>query len=429
MRRALAVLALLLPIAALASFGPRYGGTLRVGLQGLPGTLGPQASPDAAGRLAQGLVHETLVRIGPDSALLPGLAASWSAAGADWTLALPAGLTFHDGQSLTSLDCERSLRRFARSDSAAAAAFAAELLGGAPFRARTSDDLPGVAAPDPLHLVLRLGAPGEAPLAPLASPGAAITSEAGAGAGPFQPTVRIPGRSLAVTAFAGHVRGRPFVDAVLLSRPEHSLAAGLGAGELDLAQGEEGPSTLAATLLLILDPAQAPFDRAETRRGVAAALEESDFSPLLPGSGRPRSLLVRPGEPRPPLRLAGRWPLAVSQEVPQLLSQRLVALLQSFGLEASVTPLSPEGARESRSARLLVFLPEVAAPSLVRAEVRSLAGLPPLPPGPEPALRDEEALAIPLLLMPVRFGGRKGVHGAVVDPAGRLVLEDAWVEP
>jgi hypothetical protein len=128
-------------------------------------------------------------------------------------------------------------------------------------------------------------------------------------------------------------------------------------------------------------------------------------------------------------RLRAGLPLSVSLDVPPLLGQRVVALLESFGLQVRVTPLSPEGVRESRSgARLLLFLPEVAEPTLVGTEIRSLAGLPPRRPDGAGAAGDD-ALAIPLLRMPVRFGVRRGVHGAAIDAAGRLVLEDAWLEP
>ena len=46
----------------------------------------------------------------------------------------------------------------------------------------------------------------------------------------------------------------------------------------------------------------------------------------------------------------------------------------------------------------------------------------------EAALRSEWVL-VPLASVPVSYRTRAGVHGAVVDLAGRLVLEDAWVEP
>jgi MarR-like DNA-binding transcriptional regulator SgrR of sgrS sRNA len=46
----------------------------------------------------------------------------------------------------------------------------------------------------------------------------------------------------------------------------------------------------------------------------------------------------------------------------------------------------------------------------------------------EDALRREGAI-VPIGQMPVRFGGSPTAHGARIDATGRLILEDAWVEP
>ena len=58
--------------------------------------------------------------------------------------------------------------------------------------------------------------PTAVPLAPLASPAAAIVSARGAGAGPFVPTTPPSARGVSATAFGRHVRGRPFLDVVRL---------------------------------------------------------------------------------------------------------------------------------------------------------------------------------------------------------------------
>jgi MarR-like DNA-binding transcriptional regulator SgrR of sgrS sRNA len=444
-----------IPLVARGSLGPRYGQELRVGLRSLPTTLEPRPAESAADRLAEGLVHETLVRVTAEGTPIPSLASSWSIAsgGSEWTLALAAGLSFHDGRSLTAEDALRSLRRFARSPSSLAKVFASQLLGGASFRAGTTEELPGLLAPDPLHLVLRLAGPRALPLAPLASPAAAVTSPLGAGAGPFMPTVRIPGRSVAVTSFEGHVRGRPYLDRIVLSQAERALPAELQSGALDLAQGETGLSELSATLLLVLDPSRSPFDRIEARRAVRSVMDTRDLLRLVPG-GDPTACLLSPAllpplpdaPPQEALVLGAQVPLAVSRDVPALVSQRVVALLSSRGVEARVTVLSPEGARESRAgARLLLFSPEVPEAGLALSELLSLSGsLAPsldlaeteLDPDRRRALLERaegelrrEGVLIPLATVPVSFGARRGLHGARVDLSGRLVLEDAWLEP
>ena len=46
----------------------------------------------------------------------------------------------------------------------------------------------------------------------------------------------------------------------------------------------------------------------------------------------------------------------------------------------------------------------------------------------EAALRSDWVL-LPLASIPVSYRARDGIHGAVIDLGGRLVLENAWVEP
>jgi len=115
----------------------------------------------------------------------------------------------------------------------------------------------------------------------------------------------------------------------------------------------------------------------------------------------------------------------------------------------SVAPMSAAGAAEAAAElRLLAFVPEVPEPGLALEELLALA---PPPPGAlerlEAARREADPVRRLALLaeardalrregsivalghVPVRFGGRGRVHGALIDPAGRLVVEDAWVEP
>ena len=202
------------PAALRAALGPRYGGQLRVGLLELPARADPAAPAGPAEALLQSLVHETLVGLGPEGLPTPGLAQRWSSAagGREWTLFLGAGLRFHDDRPVAAEDAVRSLRRFLRTRSLAAERLAESLEGGEDFRARRRDELAGLAAPETDRVVLRLTAPRALPLAPLASPAAAVVSSSGAGAGPFVPTLLVPGRRAALNAFAGHVRGRPYLD-------------------------------------------------------------------------------------------------------------------------------------------------------------------------------------------------------------------------
>jgi ABC-type transport system substrate-binding protein len=447
--------------AARGALGPRYGGELSVGVAELPGPGEPEVPRGFGPRLVAGLVHETLVGVGPDGVPLPRLAGGWAAGdgGREWTLILQLGARFQDGSSVTSADALHSLRRFLRARSAAANHFALSLEGGAAFRSRTTEELTGVAAPDPSHLVIRTSGPTALPLAPLASPAAAVTSTSGVGCGAFVPTLSLPGRRLVFTAFPGHVRGRPYLDGlqvVGVADPSALRAEG-PSGHLDLVPGSGGPSALAATLLFVLDPSRGPFDQPTARRAAVASIDRVDLvRNLLPGADPGPSLVVP--DLLPPLGRAvaaprgiasGSLVLAVGKDVPPLVSQRVVAHLTDVGFEVQVVPTSPSTLfAVPAAARLALWTPEVAEPGLALEELAALA--PPVAEvrdalaaaaretdpdarrrlihRAESALRDEGVL-VPLASVPVSVASRPGIHGARVDLSGRLLLEDAWLEP
>lgn len=454
------LLLLALPVAALGALGPRYGGDLTVGLPELPASLEPSPALGAE-RLVSGLVHETLVGVAPEGFPVPALARGFASAagGREWTLTLREGARFHDDRPVGAGDALSALRRFLRSATPAAARLSECLDGGPAFRTGSTEELPGLTAPDTASLVLRLTEPRPVPLTPLASPAAAVTSPRGAGAGPFIPTVHVPGRRFGLTAFGGHVRGRPYLDRVQLVAISDapSLAAELHAGRVDAAPAEGGAGPLAATLLLVLDPGRAPFDSAASRAAVASAIDRADLvKHLLPGGDSSAALLAPSllpplGSSGPPsrARLGGSVAMAVGRDVPPLVSQRIVAHLSALGLAVRVVPAGPSAVASAPApARLLLWSPEVPEAGLA---LRELATLAPAPLAAREALaaaeleadldrrraqlhRAEAALRadrvlLPLATVPSPFAVRSGVHGASVDLAGRLRLEDAWVEP
>ena len=458
---ATALLATLVPLLLQAALGPRYGGELKVGVAELPGTIEPGAERGLGAGVLSALVHETLVGVDEGGFPSPALAQGWSTAagGREWTLRLREGAAFHDGRPVGAADAARSIRRFLRSPSFAAARLAEGLEGGEGFRSRRSEELTGIAAPDAKRLVLRFSQPTALPLAPLAAAAAAITGPGGAGAGPFVPAAPVPGRRLALTAFSGHVRGRPYLDRVeVVALPDASSApAEVASGRVDIAPGEPGITRLASTLLLILDPSRPPFDRPAARAAVAAAIDRGDLvRHLLPGGDAAPSLLVPAllpplglGESPSAGRVTGTATLAVGLDVPPVASQRVVAHLTALGLRVGVVPSSPATVVAAPThARLVMWSPEVPEAGLALAELAALAR-----PGPaawaelggaldeteparrrarlhraEAALRSEWVL-VPLASVPVSYRTRPGVHGAAIDLGGRLVLEDAWVEP
>jgi hypothetical protein len=448
---AAALLVAVLADAAAGALGPVYGGRLRVHLADLPARFDAAPAHGTGGRLISALVHEPLVEL-RDEQPEPAVARSWTAAagGREWTMRLREGAVFHDGTVIGAPDVVRSLRRFLRSPSPAAGNLAARIEGGAAYRNRTTEALAGVSAADPLTVVLRLRHPLPSLLSYLAAPAAAITSARGAGAGPFVPTTASPIRGhAAFVAFRGHVRGRPFLDGITL----HSGDTGDGPADVSPVVGSGLP---AGSLLLVLDPADPALSRVEVRRAVAAAVDRDDlvrnFVPGGVGIESPIPSLLLPARPIPGPRprrrpLAGSIVLAVGPDVPAVISQRVVAYLGAAGLRVSAREVPPPDVATVRAgARLLAWTPEVPDALLAYEELASLTTWS----APEPLARAaveedrdrrdallraaEAALRRHATVIPLaglRFGhrARPGVHGIVVDRAGRLRLEDAWVAP
>jgi len=395
-------------------------------------------------------VHETLLGIDADGRPVPALVEGWTAAadGREWRLSLRETAAFHDGRAVTSEEALASLRRFLGSGSPAAEWMAGGL-----------DPATPASAPDRRHLVLRFREARALPLAPLAAPAAAVTGARGAGCGPFLPLAPAPGKRIRLAAFGGHVRGRPYLDAVdvLSAAGPGALESEFRAGKVDVFPAEGGISTLASTLMLALDASRPPFDRPQARATVAGAIDRADIvKRLLPGGDAAPSLLVPgllpPVASPPPARgpaLAAAIRMAVGADVPPLLSQRIVASLGAVGLRVDARAVPPATvATAPAAARLFLWSPEVAEAGLALSELAALV--------PRTAAVDEVLAAaarehdldrrrallhraegelrarnvlVPVASAPVSYRARSGVHGLRVDPAGRLVLEDAWREP
>ena len=435
---AAALLVAVLARAAAGALGPVYGGRLSIHLPDLPARFDAAPAHGSGARLVAALVHEELVEL-REGAPEPALARSWASAagGREWTLRLRENAVFHDGTAIEAGDVVRSLRRFLRSSSPAARGLALRLDGA------------GIAASDPLTVVVRVREPSPSLLSYLAAPAAAITSARGAGAGPFVPTTASPIRgSAAFVTFRGHVRGRPFLDGLTV----HAGDTGDGPADVSPVVGS-GP--LAGALLLVLDPADRLLSRADVRRAVAAAIDRDDLvRNFVPGGVTIDSPLpalfpgVRPGPaPRPRRSIAGAMTLAVAGDVPAVVSQRVVASLGAAGLRVSAREASPGDVWTApASARLIAWTPEVADPLLALEELADLArwsrrGLLARAAGEEDrdrraallqaaeaALR-AHATIVPLAGLRLGHRARPGVHGIAVDGAGRIRLEDAWIAP
>ena len=440
---------------ALPALGPRYGGELRVTLADAPAAVEPAVPRTPGERLLAALVHETLLGVDEEGRPRPALAQAWSAAaeGREWTLRLSPA-SFHDGTPATTADAVRSLRRFLRSPSLAAAHLARGIEGGEAFRRASTESLPGLAALDDTRLTLRFAARAALPLAALASPAAGVVSARGAGAGPFVPTTPPSVRGLSATAFAGHVRGRPFLDvvrlAVALSRAEEAKG--------DVAWGPPGFGPDSGLLLLVLDPAAAPFTDARARAAAAQSVDRASLARHFLAGGTPAEVLLAPPllppwppAPTPPSAapaVQGRVVLRVASDVPATASQRVVAHLSALGLDVQALPTSAASLASAGGSRLFIWYPEVAEAGLALEELDAMAGSSPEVRAPldaaeterdadrrrawlqraEDALRATHVL-VPLARMPLPLSPRAGIHGLRATATGALVAEDAWTEP
>ncbi|MGH2359839.1 MAG: ABC transporter substrate-binding protein [bacterium] len=158
MRRGLisAVVAMLLLLTGQqitdAQGGPRYGGTLRAGMQTDPVGLDPHLSTATATRNMMENVFDTLVMVSSEGRYAPGLAESWtvSADGITWTFALRRNVKFHNGRPMTAADVVYSINRI-RDPSTKSP------------RAPDFAEVDAISSPGPYTVVIRL----KRPLSPL----------------------------------------------------------------------------------------------------------------------------------------------------------------------------------------------------------------------------------------------------------------------
>ncbi len=283
---------------------PKQGGTLRVGFQiSQIVTLDP-------GLVAQGLVagsvlpvlFSSLVQFDQELGLIPDLAETWEVTpdGTQYTFKLRSGLTFHNGDPITSADFRYTYERTTNPDFASPHANKLALI--------TSFE-----TPDDLTVVIKLSAPFAPFLAVACSrgPGRALTpiskraiEELGdqqfgvtpVGCGPFMivPESAEVGRGFDLVPFEGWYGGRPHLDKIELRLvPEPSSAvSGLEAGDLDVI--DPMPATAAQQLqanpdvVIVQAPGtnwrgvamninREPWNNIDARMAVAKAINREDF--------------------------------------------------------------------------------------------------------------------------------------------------------
>lgn len=149
--------------AAAQTSGPRYGGTLRLGMQTDPVGLDPHLATATATKNMMEHVYETLVFVSPEGRFIPGLAESWrtSQDGLTWTFALRRNVKFHNGRPMTADDVVYSISRVR--DTRTRSPWAGNFI-----------DVDTVSAADPYTVVFKL----KKPFSPLLAKLSAILSSA-----------------------------------------------------------------------------------------------------------------------------------------------------------------------------------------------------------------------------------------------------------
>jgi ABC-type transport system substrate-binding protein len=344
----LAVASAILIATAPAAARPRYGGVLRVQMQGTLRALDPAAEPAtalerAARRHVLPLIFEQLVETNPDGGLRPLLAASWEgdASGVRWQVRLRPGVMLHDGSLLTPEQVASSLGASRPDWKVAVDGGAIVITPSEPQR-----DLPWELA-ELRNAVGVRRASGEI-----------------IGTGPFR-VERLESRRLILRAHEEHHAGRPFLDGVQIEMGR-TPASQLSDLELDRADlVSVGPSDAGRVIqrqlrvassrplelfALVFEAHRAAAASEPLRRTVAAAIDrEAIRRVLLQGRAEPAEALL-------PAWLSGYPAFTVASSPPTP---------DGFG---ATSPRSPDGFGGTRGA----VLSRAAVAALPAAE-RSLA--------------------------------------------------------
>jgi peptide/nickel transport system substrate-binding protein len=198
-------------------------------------TLDPSFDISDVGQGMFKALYDQLTIIGPDGSVLPGLAERWegNADATEWRFTLRGNARFHDGRPVTAEDVLFTWQRYMGNNALPPFTYAAPVAA--------------VTAPAPDTVVFRLKAP-FAPFDrhtslisilpkhayPVTAPAPFATAPIGSG--PYRVVEWVRDDRLVLEAHGGYWAGKPPIERVIV-KPlpnEHSRAAGLRSGELDI---------------------------------------------------------------------------------------------------------------------------------------------------------------------------------------------------
>lgn len=224
---------------------PRRGGVLRL-VQEAPETLDPAVTSSAYEALLVNQIFDGLVSVDASLNVVPGLASTWSISrdGLTYTFHLRPAVRFHDGTPLTSDDVLFTFRRVLDPGAkrrSTVFSYLAIVSGAMEYSEGKRSDLPGVEAPDPLTVRIRLDRPYISFLNVLTMNGLRVVprgvvkrlgdeafSRAPIGTGPFRFASWTP-EGIRLAAYGDYFAGPPHldgVDIVFLGVDETDLGAG-----------------------------------------------------------------------------------------------------------------------------------------------------------------------------------------------------------
>jgi peptide/nickel transport system substrate-binding protein len=285
-----APLALALSLFLAAGAAQAAKDTIVIGMQDEPPLLDPTQNAAAAiDTIFSVNVYESLTRIAEDGTVKPGLATSWTIGedGKLVTFKLAKGVTFHDGEKLTSEDVKFSFTRAGAADSTN------------PVK-RHFGNIAAIETPDEETVVIRLKQPSSLFLFYMASGGAAIFDPKSVdnnkttpiGTGPYRFRQWVKGDRVVLEKFPAHrnadkmkIRQATFKFVPDAAAQVPALLAGdidafptIGATEaLDRFKSDSRFQVVVGStegeVPLILNNAKKPFDDIRVRRAVAHAVD------------------------------------------------------------------------------------------------------------------------------------------------------------
>lgn len=282
--------------AAAQDEAPVRGGTLRGAVVGPITSLDPFSSKDSSGdAITYRFLYNGMLEISATGELIPELASEWTISddGLIYTFTIVEGVTFHDGEPLTSESIKWNLERYKAEGSTWSGA----------HRLRVISEID---ASDPTKLVITLATPNTPFITNVGAVGIVSPTSAesmgesfqltGIGSGPFKTVSWEPGSTATFERYDGYWEtapdgeALPYLDGVVIEGvPDDSVRLlNLQSGQFEVnervnprdvasLQANQDiqviPVSHATPYILALNPTKAPFDNKVLRQAAQAALD------------------------------------------------------------------------------------------------------------------------------------------------------------